>query len=107
MPGNLETSNSLCPHKLYSPDFVANLAGVHKQTIYLAIKGSRDLPLPVVTRLGRTIRFRGAHIVSWLDQIAGVTPAKSSAENEKVISQSSKRRGRPPLQPKVLAEEAA
>lgn len=102
-------SAQIFPDQLYSPEFVANLAGVHKQTVYQSIKGTRIVPLPVVTRLGRLIRFRGSHILNWLDLMAGIIPASNVVTNEKQVEEAQvfKRRGRPPLQAKTLAEVVA
>jgi predicted DNA-binding transcriptional regulator AlpA len=105
----LSHSAQILPDQLYSPEYVANLAGVHKQTVYQSIKGTRIVPLPIVTRLGRLIRFRGSHILNWLDLMAGITPDSNAVTHEKQVEQAHviKRRGRPPLQPKTLVEVAA
>jgi predicted DNA-binding transcriptional regulator AlpA len=95
------------PDQLYTPEFVANLAGIHKQTVYQSIKGTRIVPLPTVTRLGRLIRFRGAHILVWLDLMAGITSEPSYTRETPVQSQQPKKRGRPPLQPRRMQEVAA
>lgn len=89
--------------QLYSPEYVAKLVGVHKQTVYQSIKGTRIVPLPTVTRLGRLIRFRGAHILAWLDLMAGIVPEPSHVSEPITRAENTKRRGRPPMQPKVAA----
>lgn len=100
-------STQIFPDQLYSPEYVANLAGIHKQTVYQSLKGTRIVPLPTVTRLGRLIRFRGAHILAWLDLMAGITPEPSHTQESPVQSQQPKKRGRPSLQPRRMLEVAA
>lgn len=64
------------PDTLYPVPFLANLIGIHPSSVYLSLAGQRDIPLPTVTRLGAgikpMIRFRGQHILDWLNHLSPV-----------------------------------
>lgn len=70
------------PMRLYDAQFVADIAGVSRRVVYDAVKYKRSIRMPVVTRLSHTdaggiIRFRGQHILDWLDQSAGIESVAS------------------------------
>lgn len=106
---NVNENSRVYPDQLYDADFVANLFGIHKQTVYKSIKGTRVVPLPKVTLLGRLIRFRGAHILACLDEMAGITPAEPSHNQAEQVPtfKTIRRRGRPPLLPRSMLGGAA
>lgn len=86
--------NQIEPYRLYDAQFVADLAGVVRRVVYDAIKNKRGIRMPRVTRLGDDeqgpIRFRGQHILQWLDSTAGVETVEPVA-----IEPAKRGRGRP------------
>lgn len=74
--------NQIEPYRLYDAQFVADLAGVSRRVVYDAAKNKRKISVPLVTRLYEEeqaddqgpIRFRGQHILEWLDRRAGIQP---------------------------------
>lgn len=75
--------NQIETYRLYEAQFVADLAGISRRVVYDAAKNKRKISIPVVTRLYEyedpdddqgPIRFRGQHILEWLDRRAGIQP---------------------------------
>lgn len=85
--------NQIEPYRLYDAQFVADLAGVSRRVVYDSAADKRSVDMPAVTRLAKNvIRFRGQHILEWLDRAAGIEAAEPVA----IEPESTKRgRGRP------------
>jgi predicted DNA-binding transcriptional regulator AlpA len=64
---------------------------VNEQSVYKAIRGERDMRVPVPVRLGRRVRFREEDVLA----IEGRTNAPSTAPECLPVSASEQRRGRP------------
>lgn len=69
--------NRIEPYRLYDAQFVADLAGVSRRVVYDSAADKRSVNMPAVTRLAKNvIRFRGQHILEWLDRAAGIEAVK-------------------------------
>ncbi|WP_421955143.1 hypothetical protein [Polaromonas sp.] len=101
------------PLALYSvPFFAREIAHIHPVTVYQSLAGLKNFPLPVATKIGRTVRFKGDAILAWRDalptygaasvpavtKIASINPLASMAEK--------KRRGRPTKAAQIAGREA-
>lgn len=92
---------SIEPNRLYDTLFVANLAGLSVGSIRKVSAGFRLSPrIPKVTRLGAgCLRFRGQHILDWLDDPIGNSQQQAQAPQQAspVVEHADRpRRGRPP-----------
>lgn len=83
--------NQIEPYRLYDAQFVADLAGVSRRVVYDSAADKRSVDMPAVTRLAKNvIRFRGQHILEWLDRAAGI-----EADEPVAIERAKRGRGRP------------
>ena len=91
--------------ELLTPETLASLLGLSKQTIYNRHSTGGDLP--PVTKLGRLLRFRVSDVEAWLqdkkEAIHDCGPAASFPEQQPPAP---KRRGRPTKTEQIAARQA-
>ena len=79
--------------RLYNVEFIAALLGVHQGSVYQSLAGRKSVPLPVATRLGRGIRFKGRDILVFLGE--DLTPPTAREARDPIARRGP---GRPRLQ---------
>ncbi|MCY1167892.1 hypothetical protein D9M73_78680 [compost metagenome] len=101
------------PLALYSvPFFAREIAHIHPVTVYQSLAGLKSFPLPVATKIGRTVRFKGDAILAWRDALptygaASIPAATKITSTHTLTSTAGKnRRGRPTKAAQIARREA-
>lgn len=102
------------PLALYSvPFFAREIAHIHPVTVYQSLAGLKSFPLPVATKIGRSVRFKGEAILTWRDALptygAAAVPAATEIASIHALTSTTgkKRRGRPTKAAQIAGREAA
>lgn len=91
-----ETIITIEPARYYSAPDVARMLGVCVTTVYQSLAGAKRVPLPRATKLGRSVRFFGQHILDFNRELGCVLPGQLSVDGAPTASATAeKRRGRP------------
>lgn len=94
--------------RLLTVEEVSPILQIPASSVYKILSGERSFPLPQAIRLGRFWRFKESAVERFIAEL-GVTQEEVVAEVAPSNSahQEKRKRGRPPLQPRKLAEVAA
>lgn len=94
--------------RLLTVEEVSPLLQIPSSSIYKILSGERSFPIPEAVRLGRFWRFKLSAVVRFLAEL-GATQVyvPTDVAPSYVVQQEKRKRGRPPLQPRVLMGVAA
>ena len=67
----LAQPHAVAPLRYYDVQFVATMLGLSEWTVYQASAGRKKIQVPQATRLGRTVRFLGQHILDFVGENGG------------------------------------